>query len=69
MPKYLIERELPGAGKLSQQEHRIGPMFAGFYPLGLGGAKIKYELGYLFGLTSATENGALRWRFEVEVPL
>lgn len=56
-------------GKLSQQEHRIGPMFAGFYPLGFGGAKIKYELGYLFGLTSATENGALRWRFEVEVPL
>lgn len=56
-------------GKLSEQEHRIGPMFAGVYRLGIGGAKIKYELGYLFGLTSATENGAVRWRFELEVPL
>lgn len=56
-------------GKLSEQEHRIGPMFAGLYRLGFANAKIKYELGYLFGLTSATENGALRWRFELEVPL
>jgi high-affinity iron transporter len=56
-------------GKMSQQEHRIGPMFAGLYRLGFANAKIKYELGYLFGLTSATENGALRWRFELEVPL
>ena len=56
-------------GKLAEQEHRIGPMFAGLYRLGIGGAKVKYELGYLFGLTSATENGVLRWRFELEVPL
>lgn len=54
-------------GKLTEQEHRLGPMFAGarnFAPYG----KIKYELGYLFGLTSATENGAVRWKLEYEIP-
>ena len=54
-------------GKLADQQHRIGPMFAGFIGLQPYG-KIKYELGYLFGLTRATEAGALRWRFEYEVP-
>src|SRR5215469_1121368 len=52
-------------GKLEQQ-HRLGPMFAGNYGLGRIG-EIKYELGYLFGLTRATENGAVRWRLEYEV--
>jgi hypothetical protein len=54
-------------GKPTQQEHRIGPMFAGlqnFAPYG----KLKYELGYLFGLTPATENGAIRWKLEYEIP-
>lgn len=54
-------------GKLAEQEHRFGPMFAGaqnFAPYG----KLKYELGYLFGLTSATENGAVRWKLEYEIP-
>jgi hypothetical protein len=45
-------------------------MFAGSYSLGeiLGAGKVKYEAGYLFGATSATEHGALRLRLEVEVP-
>ena len=53
-------------GKLADQQHRIGPMIAGltsFSPYG----KIKYELGYLFGLTRATENGTVRWRLEYEI--
>jgi hypothetical protein len=28
--------------------------------------KFKYELGYQFGLSSATERGVLRWRLEYE---
>jgi len=30
--------------------------------------KLKYEVGYQFGLTQATERGALRWRLEYEIP-
>jgi hypothetical protein len=28
--------------------------------------KVKYEVGYLFGLNTATERGAVRWRLEYE---
>ena len=61
--------DLNHPGKLSQQQLRIGPMFAGSYNLGqVGGrGKIKYELGYLFGVTDATEDRTLRTRLEYEV--
>jgi hypothetical protein len=36
-------------------------------PLGRLG-KLKYELGWLFGATGASPQGALRWRTELEVP-
>jgi high-affinity iron transporter len=57
-------------GTFNQQQFRAGPMFAGSYSLGeiLGKGKIKYEAGYLFGATSATEQGTLRTRLEVEIP-
>ena len=57
-------------GTFNQQQFRAGPMFAGSYSLGeiFGAGKVKYEAGYLFGATSATEHGALRLRLEVEVP-
>ena len=57
-------------GRFNDQQFRIGPMFAGSYNLSeVGGAgKIKYEAGYLFGATSATEDGTLRTRFEYELP-
>jgi high-affinity iron transporter len=51
----------------ASQQHRIGPVLIGqqnFAPYG----KLKYEVGYLFGLTSNTERGAVRWRFEYEIP-
>jgi hypothetical protein len=58
--------------RLSQQELRIGPVGVGalnLHDLGLGHAgKIKYEIGWLFGATRATEQGTLRWRLELEVP-
>jgi high-affinity iron transporter len=59
--------QIANPGKLADQQHRIGPVLVGlanFAPYG----KLKYEVGYLFGLTSATERGAVRWRFEYEIP-
>ncbi len=62
--------DLNHAGKLNDQQLRIGPMFAGSYNLGqVGGrGKIKYEAGYLFGMTDATEQRTVRTRLEYEVP-
>ena len=62
--------DLNHAGKLNDQQLRIGPMFAGSYNLGqVGGkGKIKYEAGYLFGVTDATEPRTLRTRLEYEIP-
>jgi hypothetical protein len=59
--------DVEAPGKLADQSHRLGPMFAGEVSLAPYGA-IKYELGYLFGLTRSTEDGAVRWRFEYEIP-
>jgi hypothetical protein len=58
--------------KVSQQQLLIGPVGVGslkFSQLGLGRAgRLKYEIGWLFGLTPASPRGALRWRLEVEIP-
>jgi hypothetical protein len=54
-------------GKAADQQHRIGPVVVGlnnFAPYG----KLKYEVGYLFGLTQATPRGTVRWRLEYEIP-
>jgi len=62
--------DLRHPGEVNQQQLRVGPMFAGSYNLGqIGGrGKIKYEAGYLFGVTGATETGTVRTRLEYEVP-
>lgn len=62
--------DLSHPGSFNQQQFRAGPMFAGSYGLGdiLGRGKLKYEAGYLFGATSATEQGTLRTRLELEIP-
>jgi hypothetical protein len=57
--------ELLNPGTLASQQHRIGPVVVGLYNFAPYGA-LKYEIGYLFGLTSATERGAVRWRLEYE---
>ena len=48
-------------------QHRLGPVLVGQYNLFQYG-KIKYEIGYLFGLNQRTEQGAVRWRLEYEKP-
>ena len=62
--------DLSHPGPFSEQQFRAGPMFAGSYGLGdiLGKGKLKYEVGYLFGATTATEQGTLRTRLELEIP-
>jgi hypothetical protein len=64
---YGMIDDLGAPGKPADQQHRIGPVLVGlqnFAPYG----KLKYELGYQFGLTQATERGAIRWRLEYEIP-
>ena len=60
---YGLVDDISNPGKPADQQHRVGPVIAGLYPFPRYG-KIKYEIGYLFGLTHATENGAVRWRLD-----
>jgi hypothetical protein len=60
---------MPG---FNQQQLIAGPVAIGrlhLHDLGLGSAgQIKYELGWLFGVTQASPAGTLRWRVELEIP-
>ena len=58
--------DLGGSGRYNQQFHMAGPVLTGTQRLGSGFGKLRYELGYLFGLTSNSPNGAIRWRLEYE---
>jgi hypothetical protein len=63
---YGFIKNLSNTGKFTQQEHFLGPVAVGavnFAPYG----KLKYEVGYMFGLTPATPRGAIRWRLEYEI--
>ncbi len=62
--------DLDKPGSFNRQQFRAGPMFAGSYNLGSLGivGKVKYEAGYLFGATTAPEQGTLRTRLEFEMP-
>ena len=58
--------DIAHAGPVSQQQHWVGPVLAGaanFAPYG----KLKYEVGYLFGLTPASGRSAIRWMLEYEI--
>jgi FTR1 family protein len=58
--------DLGEAGKFSQQQHFIGPVGVGainFAPYG----KLRYEVGYMFGMTEASPRGAIRWKLEYEI--
>ena len=64
---YCQIKEIINPGKPADQQHRIGPVLVGltnFAPYG----QLKYEAGYLFGLTQATARGTVRWRLEYEIP-
>ena len=62
--------DISNPGRFNSQQFRIGPMVAGSYNLSsIGGfGKLKYEAGYLFGATTATEQQTLRTRVEFEMP-
>jgi hypothetical protein len=63
---YGIVDNISHAGPTSQQQHLIGPVLTGavnFSPYG----KLKYEVGYLFGLTPASGRSAVRWKLEYEI--
>ena len=58
--------DIAHAGPTAQQQHYVGPVLVGaanFAPYG----KLKYEVGYLFGLTPASGRSAIRWRLEYEI--
>jgi hypothetical protein len=58
--------------RFAQQQLLAGPVAIGavqLSSLGLGRAgKLKYELGWLVGVTQASAAGTLRWRTEMEIP-
>jgi hypothetical protein len=58
---------LTSAGQYKDQGHSIGPVITGSYIFAPHG-KIRYELGYQWGLSKATARGGVRWKFEYEIP-
>ena len=67
---YYNVNDVGRPGRLADQEVFAGPVLAGAYVLGRVGlpGKVKYEAGYLFGATEQSARGAVRWRFEYEIP-
>ena len=64
---YVARRNtLAHPGPASAQEHLIGPVLTGAYNFSPYG-KLKYEVGYLWGLTPASGRSAIRWRLEYEI--
>jgi hypothetical protein len=56
--------ELSRTGDYKSQRHRIGPMFFGEIVPG-----VKYQFGYLFGISDAAEDGSLKLFLKYEIPL
>ncbi|MBI2800599.1 MAG: FTR1 family protein [Gammaproteobacteria bacterium] len=57
--------ELTHASALEEQEHLIGPDVRGRLVLG-SRSKLRYNLGYLFGLTDAVPDGVFKFELEYE---
>ena len=55
--------QIPG---IRDQELRAGPVTYGKVSFGQRLGELRYGVGYLFGLTHATEKGALKWNLEWE---
>jgi high-affinity iron transporter len=51
------------------QEHFVGPVAEGKIMLDDRGTKLKYNVGYLFGLTDETPDGVVKATIELEFPL
>ncbi len=52
-----------------EQEHYAGPIVTGVLPLGDSAMKLKYNVGYLFGVSDEAEDGVVKAILELEVPL
>jgi len=59
--------QIDHANAFQAQQLIAGPVLMGNALLGPLG-KLKYEVGYLFGMTQASANGTVRWRMEMEIP-
>jgi len=58
--------DLAHPGPYNRQQHLVGPVLTGQYSFAPYG-NLKYQVGYMFGLTSASPRGAVRWRLEYEL--
>ena len=58
--------EITNAKPLAQQEHLLGPDVRGVFTFDNAG-RLKYNLGYLFGLTEGTPDGVFKFELEYEV--
>lgn len=58
--------DMPG---FDDQKHYVGPVAAGVIPLNDTGLKLKYNAGYLFGVSDEAEDGVVKAIVELEVPL
>ena len=65
-PGFELFGETDGKDKMADQQLAIGPGLFGKIPT-WNGQGLKYEIGYLFGATSASADGALRWKLEYEI--
>jgi high-affinity iron transporter len=53
--------ELDDTGAFDDQKHQVGPVFYGKI-----GDHVKYDIGYLFGISDAAPDGQLKWILEYE---
>jgi high-affinity iron transporter len=53
--------EFQADNSFDQQKHQLGPVFTGRI-----GDHVKYDVGYLFGLSDAAPDGRLKWIIEFE---
>ena len=58
--------EITNAQPLAQQEHLLGLDVRGVFTFDNAG-RLKYNLGYLFGLTEGTPDGVFKFELEYEV--
>jgi high-affinity iron transporter len=58
--------DMPG---FDEQEHYAGPVVGGVIPLNDTGTKIKYNVGYMFGVSDEAEDGVVKAIVELEFPL
>jgi high-affinity iron transporter len=53
----------------NNQQHLFGPVAEGKFRLDDGGMSLKYNVGYLFGLTDESPDGVVKAIIELEIPL